>query len=72
MTRLNSRCGRREYRNPNCNAILQFIVQLPDDLAAQPIPEGRDPSGAAREDIAVKAFCVHRLIERQLAARRFD
>ncbi len=45
---------------------MQFTVKLPDDLAAQLIPEGRDPSRAALEDIAVEAFRAKRLTEHQL------
>jgi predicted HTH domain antitoxin len=46
---------------------MQFTVELPDELAAQLIPAGRDPSRAALEDIAVEAFRARRLTEHQLA-----
>lgn len=46
---------------------MQFTVELPDDLAAQVIPEGQDPARAALEDLAVSAFRAHRLTEHQLA-----
>jgi len=46
---------------------MQFTVELPDDLAAQLIPYGCDPSRAALEDIAIEAFRAKRLSEHQLA-----
>jgi predicted HTH domain antitoxin len=46
---------------------MQFMVELPDDLAGQMIPAGRDPARAALEDMAVEAFRAHRLTEHQLA-----
>ena len=46
---------------------MQFTVELPDDLAAQMIPAGRDPARAALEDMAVEAYRAHRLTEHQLA-----
>jgi predicted HTH domain antitoxin len=46
---------------------MQFTVELPDDLAKQLIPAGRDPSRAALEDMAVEAYRAHRLTENQLA-----
>jgi predicted HTH domain antitoxin len=46
---------------------MQFTVELPDDLAAQLIPDGCDPSRAALEDIAIEAFRAKRLSEHQLA-----
>jgi len=46
---------------------MQFTVELPDNLAAQLIPDGCDPSRAALEDIAIEAFRAKRLSEHQLA-----
>lgn len=46
---------------------MQIIVELPDDLARQMIPAGRDPARAALEDMAVEAYRAHRLTEHQLA-----
>ena len=46
---------------------MQFSVELPDELATQLIPEGRDPARKALEDIAIEAYRSHRLTEHQLA-----
>jgi len=46
---------------------MQIIVELPDDMARQMIPAGRDPARAALEDMAVEAYRAHRLTEHQLA-----
>jgi predicted HTH domain antitoxin len=46
---------------------MQITVELPDDLAQQMIPAGRDPARAALEDMAVEAYRAHRLTEHQLA-----
>lgn len=46
---------------------MQFTVELPDDLAAQIVPAGRNPARAALEDMAVEAFRAHRLTVHQLA-----
>jgi predicted HTH domain antitoxin len=46
---------------------MQFVVELPDDLADCIIPDGLDPARAALEDMAVEAFRAHRLTEHQLA-----
>lgn len=48
------------------NAV-QITVELPDDLARQMIPAGRDPARTALEDMAVEAYRAHRLTEHQLA-----
>lgn len=45
---------------------MQIIVELPDDLARQMIPTGRDPARSALEDMAVEAYRAHRLTEHQL------
>ena len=46
---------------------MQITVELPDDLARQMIPAGNDPARTALEDMAVEAYCAHRLTEHQLA-----
>jgi predicted HTH domain antitoxin len=46
---------------------MQITVELPDDMARQMIPAGRDPARAALEDMAVEAYRAHRLTEHQLA-----
>ena len=47
---------------------MQITVELPDDMARQMIPAGRDPARAALEDMAVEAYRAHRLTEHQLAS----
>lgn len=46
---------------------MQITVELPDDIARQMIPAGRDPVRTVLEDIAVEAYRSHRLTEHQLA-----
>jgi predicted HTH domain antitoxin len=46
---------------------MQITVELPDDIARQMIPAGRDPARAALEDMAVEAYRAHRVTEHQLA-----
>ena len=46
---------------------MQFIVELPDELARQFIPVGCDPARVAVEDMAVEAYRGGRLTEHQLA-----
>jgi hypothetical protein len=46
---------------------MQITVELPDDMARQLIPAGRDPSRIALEDMSVEAYRAHRLTEHQLA-----
>ncbi len=46
---------------------MQIVVELPDDMARQMIPAGRDPSRAALEDMAVEAYRARRLTGHQLA-----
>jgi predicted HTH domain antitoxin len=46
---------------------MQFTVDVPDDIARQLIPAGRDPARTALEDMAVEAYRAHRLTEHQLA-----
>jgi predicted HTH domain antitoxin len=46
---------------------MQITVELPDDMASQMIPPGRDPARTALEDMAVEAYRAHRLTEHQLA-----
>jgi len=46
---------------------MQITVELPDDMARQMIPAGRDPARTALEDMAVEAYRAHRLTEHQLA-----
>ena len=46
---------------------MQITVELPDDMARQMIPAGRDPARAALEDMAVEAYRARRLTEHQLA-----
>jgi predicted HTH domain antitoxin len=46
---------------------VQITVELPDDIARQMIPAGRDPARTALEDMAVEAYRAHRLTEHQLA-----
>jgi predicted HTH domain antitoxin len=45
---------------------MQFTVELPDDMARQMIPAGRDPARTALEDMAVEAYRAHRITEHQL------
>ena len=47
---------------------MQITVELPDDMARQMIPAGRDPARAALEDMAVEAYRAHRLTEHELAS----
>ena len=46
---------------------MQIIVELPDDMAQQIIPAGRDPVRLALEDMAVEAYRARRITEHQLA-----
>lgn len=46
---------------------MQITVELPDDIARQMIPPGRDPARVALEDMALEAFRARRLTEHQLA-----
>jgi hypothetical protein len=46
---------------------MRIVVDLPDQIARQIIPEGQDPARAALEDIAVEAYRACRLTEHQLA-----
>jgi hypothetical protein len=45
---------------------VEITLTVPDELARQIIPEGRDPSRQALEDMAVEACRVHRLTGCQL------
>jgi predicted HTH domain antitoxin len=45
---------------------MEITVVIPDELARQIIPEGRDPSRHALEDMAVEAYREHRLTGWQL------
>ena len=45
---------------------MTITVEIPDDLARQMIPEGRDPSRQALEDFAAAAYSAHRLTGIQL------
>jgi hypothetical protein len=46
---------------------MQFTVELPDELASRIFADGREPSRAASEDIAVEAFRSHKLTAHQLS-----
>jgi predicted HTH domain antitoxin len=46
---------------------MQFTVDVPDEIAQQLFPAGRDPARTALEDMAVEAYRARRLTEYQLA-----
>ncbi len=45
---------------------MQVVLDIPDDLAAQIIPPGKDPSRAALEAIAVEGYRTERLSEEEV------
>jgi predicted HTH domain antitoxin len=45
---------------------LEITVTIPDELALQIIPEGRNPARQALEDMAVEAYRAHRLSGSQI------
>jgi predicted HTH domain antitoxin len=59
--------SRRIFSNECYATVMQFIVEIPDNLADQMIPSGYDPGRAAVQGLAVEAYRAHRLTEDDLA-----
>ncbi len=45
---------------------MTITIEIPDEFAAQMVPEGQEPSRQALEDMAVEAYRAHRLTAAQL------